>query len=284
MISFIQGYRFLIHIKMDKQKIHYCFTLSEEQVEYLRSKKYKIDRMECFMSLATLAVRDKTVVTLSKTMQVEILPGQVMVDNTQLAHLWDKDRKTVPKLLEAMEKMGISSSQKVGDNRIHTLHSLSGWYVDGHFRPNDFAMKRQSGDNAIFHKEVPPAKVIIIEADDLPTKDKEDKAQTDDKSHGADEVKTSTANEGVAPDMALSNDSAAVGNVADAVPSSLTSSDELSPLQGEGTHFGDPQFSGENVGTQNEGREDEAVSSQDESPQPQGKFGSEASQGFQYRP
>jgi hypothetical protein len=75
-----------------------------------------------------------------------------------------------------------------------------------------------------------------------------------------------------------------VGNVADAVPSSLTSSDELSPLQGEGTHFGDPQFSGENVGTQNEGREDEAASSQDESPQPQGKFGSEASQGFQYRP
>ena len=27
---------------MNKQKIHYCFTLSEEQQEYLRSKKYKM--------------------------------------------------------------------------------------------------------------------------------------------------------------------------------------------------------------------------------------------------
>ena len=27
---------------MNAQKIHYCFTLSEEQLEYLRSKKYKM--------------------------------------------------------------------------------------------------------------------------------------------------------------------------------------------------------------------------------------------------
>ena len=33
-----------------------------------------------------------------------------------------------------MEAVGISSSQKVGDNRIITLHSLSGWYVDGRLR------------------------------------------------------------------------------------------------------------------------------------------------------
>ena len=44
---------------MDKQKIHYCFTLSDVQMEYLRCKKYKIDRMECFMSLASLAEREQ---------------------------------------------------------------------------------------------------------------------------------------------------------------------------------------------------------------------------------
>ena len=53
-----------------------------------------------------------------------------MVDNTQLAKLWDKDRKTVPKLLKAMELVGIFSSQEVEDNHIYTLHCLSGWYVD----------------------------------------------------------------------------------------------------------------------------------------------------------
>ena len=90
---------------MNEHIIHYCFILSEEQMKYLRSKKYKIDRMECFMSLVELAERETKLVQISKTQQVEILPGQVMVDNTRLAKLWDKDRKTVPKLIEAMEFM-----------------------------------------------------------------------------------------------------------------------------------------------------------------------------------
>ena len=96
---------------MDTQKIHYCFILSDDQMEFLRSKKYKIDRMECFLSMATLAVRETKLEPISKTQQVKILPGQLMIDNTKLAKLWDKDRKTVPKILEAMESLGISSSQ-----------------------------------------------------------------------------------------------------------------------------------------------------------------------------
>jgi len=151
---------------MYDQKIHYCFTLSEEQMKYLRSKKYKIDRMECFMSLVELAERETKLVQISKTQHVEILPGQVMVDNTQLAKLWDKDRKTVPKLIEAMEALGISSSQKVGDNRIHTLHAFSGWYVDGMFVKNPFATRRNADGTAIVTAEVPPARVFTIEVSD----------------------------------------------------------------------------------------------------------------------
>ena len=128
---------------MYDHKIHYCFTLSEGQLEYLRSKKYKIDRMECLMSLVELAERETKLVQISKVQQVEILPGQVMVDNTQLAKLWDKDRKTVPKLIEAMEALGISSSQKVGENRIHTLHAFSGWFVDGMFCQESLRNKKE---------------------------------------------------------------------------------------------------------------------------------------------
>ena len=148
---------------MNEHIIHYCFILSEEQMKYLRSKKYKIDRMECFMSLVELAERETKLVQISKTQQVEILPGQVMVDNTRLAKLWDKDRKTVPKLIEAMENLGISSSQKVGDNRIHTLHAFSGWYVDGRFVKNPFATRRNADGTAIVTAEVPPARVLAIE-------------------------------------------------------------------------------------------------------------------------
>ena len=151
---------------MYDHKIHYCFTLSEGQMKYLRSKKYKIDRMECFMSLVKLAEREKKLVQISKTQQVEILPGRVMVDNTQLAKLWDKDRKTVPKLIEAMETLGISSSQKVGDNRIHTLHAFSGWYVDGMFVKNPFATRRNADGTAIVTAEVPPARVFTIDVSD----------------------------------------------------------------------------------------------------------------------
>ena len=151
---------------MYEHKIHYCFTLSEEQMKYLRSKKYKIDRMECFMSLVELAGRETKLIPLSKSQQVEILPSQVMVDNTQLAKLWDKDRKTVPKILEAMESLGISSSQKVGENRIHTLHALSGWYVDGKLVKNPFATRRNADGSAIVTAEVPPARVITIEVSD----------------------------------------------------------------------------------------------------------------------
>ncbi len=148
---------------MNEHIIHYCFILSEEQMKYLRSKKYKIDRMECFLSLVELAERETKLVQISKVHQVEILPGQVMVDNTQLAKLWDKDRKTVPKLMEAL---GISSSQKVGDNRIHTLHAFSGWYVDGMFVKNPFATRRNSDGTAIVTAEVPPARVFTIEFSD----------------------------------------------------------------------------------------------------------------------
>ena len=151
---------------MNEHIIHYCFILSEEQMKYLRSKKYKIDRMECFMSLVELAERETKLVQISKTQQVEILPGQVMVDNTRLAKLWDKDRKTVPKLIEAMEALGISSSQKVGDNRIHTLHAFSGWYVDGMFVKNPFATRRNADGTAIVTAEVPPARVFTIDVSD----------------------------------------------------------------------------------------------------------------------
>ena len=155
---------------MAKQKIHYCFTLSEQQVELLRSKKYKIDRMECFMSLVTLAARETKLVPISKTQQVEIMAGQCMVDNTQLARLWDKDRKTVPKILEAMEAQGISSSQKVGEIRIHTLHALSGWYIDGRFFKNGFRAQPSTGGSENVRVDVPPARVITIEAEDTANK------------------------------------------------------------------------------------------------------------------
>ena len=180
-------------------------------MKYLRSKKYKIDRMECFMSLVELAERETKLVQISKTQHVEILPGQVMVDNTQLAKLWDKDRKTVPKLIEAMEALGISSSQKVGDNRIHTLHAFSGWYVDGMFVKNPFATRRNADGTAIVTAEVPPAKVITIEVPDDRNKGAEDSDFDSDNSQGGNAGVIPSADSRVPHPSPPSNDSNNVG-------------------------------------------------------------------------
>lgn len=167
---------------MDDKKLHRCFTFSEEQLKHLRSKSTRLTVWNASVACG-LAEPVPKLVQISKTKQVEILAGQVMVDNTQLAKLWDKDRKTVPKLLDAMEAVGIFSSQEVEDNRIYTLHCLSGWYVDAKFVSNAFALKRNNDSTAIIHAEVPASKVIITEDPDDKKKDKEGSASADDKSN-----------------------------------------------------------------------------------------------------
>ena len=228
---------------MYDHKIHYCFILSEEQMKYLRSKKYKIDRMECFMSLVELAERETKLVQISKTQQVEILPGQVMVDNTQLAKLWDKDRKTVPKLIEAMEALGISSSQKVGDNRIHTLHAFSGWYVDGMFVKNPFATRRNADGTAIVTAEVPPARVLTIELSDDRNKGAEGSDSNSDNSQLSSVGVIPSADSKVSHPSPQSNDSSNVGKSVTDGRTTYSSQDNISHLS-DGTPSSHPEAEG----------------------------------------
>ena len=244
---------------MYDQKIHYCFTLSEEQMKYLRSKKYKIDRMECFMSLVELAERETKLVQVSKTQQVEILPGQVMVDNTQLAKIWDKDRKTVPKLIEAMEALGISSSQKVVDNRIHTLHAFSGWYVDGMFVKNPFATRRNADGTAIVTADVPPARVFTIEVPDDRSKGAEGSDSDSDNSQGGNAGVIPSADSRVPHPSPPSNDS---NNVGKSVTDGRTSDSSQNNISHQSADI--PSSHVEADGSQNGGNRNDESSAQQE--------------------
>ena len=228
-------------------------------MKYLRSKKYKIDRMECFMSLVELAERETKLVQISKVQQVEILPGQVMVDNTRLAKLWDKDRKTVPKLIEAMETLGISSSQKVGENRIHTLHAFSGWYVDGMFVKNPFATRRNSDGTAIVTAEVPPAKVITIEVPDDRNKGAEDSDFDSDNSQGGNAGVIPSADSRVPHQSPPSNDS---NNVGKSVKDGRTSDSSQNNISHQSADI--PSSHVEADGSQNEGKRNDEPSAQQE--------------------
>ena len=249
---------------MNEHIIHYCFILSEEQMEYLRSKKYKIDRMECFMSLVELAERETKLVQISKTQQVEILPGQVMVDNTRLAKLWDKERKTVPKLIEAMEALGISSSQKEGDNHIHTLHAFSGWYVDGMFVKNPFATRRNADGTAIVTAEVPPARVFTIEVPDDRNKGAEDSDFDSDNSQGGNAGVIPSADSMVPHPSPQSNDS---NNVGKSVEDERTSDSSQNNISHQSADI--PSSNVEADGSQNEGKRNDESSSQQEVLSPQ---------------
>ena len=228
-------------------------------MKYLRSKKYKIDRMECFMSLVELAERETKLVQISKTQHVEILPGQVMVDNTQLAKLWDKDRKTVPKLIEAMEALGISSSQKVGDNRIHTLHAFSGWYVDGMFVKNPFATRRNADGTAIVTAEVPPAKVITIEVPDDINKGAEDSDFDSDNSQGGNAGVIPSVDSYVSHPSPQSNDS---GNVGESVTNGRTSDSSQNIISPQSADI--PSSHPDTDGNLNEGKRNDAPSAKQE--------------------
>ena len=244
---------------MYDQKIHYCFILSEEQMKYLRSKKYKIDRMECFLSLVELAERETKLVQISKTQQVEILLGQVMVDNTQLAKLWDKDRKTVPKLIEAMEALGISSSQKVEDNRIHTLHAFSGWYVDGRFVKNPFATRRNADGTAIVTAEVPPARVLAIEVLDDENISEESSDSDSDNSQVSSLGAVPSADSNLSHLSPQSNDSNNVGKSVIDGRTPNSSLNNISPLSAD-----IPSSLVEADGSQNEGKRNDEPSAQQE--------------------
>ena len=252
---------------MYDHKIHYCFTLSEEQVKYLRSKKYKIDRMECFMSLVELAERETKLGQISKVQQVEILPGQVMVDNTQLAKLWDKDRKTVPKILETMESLGISSSQKVGDNRIHTLHAFSGWYVDGRFVKNPFATRRNADGSAIVTVEVPPARVFTIEVSDDKNIGEEGSDPDNDNSDAGNVGIISPIDSDVSHSSPQSNDSVNVGK---SMTDGRTSDFPQNNISHQSADI--PSSKEEADGSQNEGKRKDELPAQQEGqpPQPDG--------------
>ena len=249
-------------------------------MKYLRCKKYKIDRMECFMSLVELAERETKLVQLSKTQQVEILPGQVMVDNTRLAKLWDKDRKTVPKLIEAMEALGISSSQKVGDNRIHTLHAFSGWYVDGMFVKNPFATRRNADGTAIVTAEVPPARVFTIEVPDDRNKGAEDSDFDSDNSQGGNAGVIPSADSRVPHPSPQSNDTGNVGKSVTDVRTSDSSQNIISPQSAD-----IPSSHVEADGSQNEGKRNDEPSAQQEGQPPQlNRITSEGNNDYHQKP
>ena len=114
----------------DKQTIHYCTILSDEQWIFLLEGKSSTLRQKCLHRLMTDAVRTKTSYKI-KGIDIVLGVGQVAVSDVELAEFLDCNRKTVGKLIDKFNRLGMLTTRTNNRTSIHTLHFLTGWYVGG---------------------------------------------------------------------------------------------------------------------------------------------------------
>ena len=112
-----------------------------------------------------------------------------------------------------MQPVCTSSSQKVCENRIITLHALTSWYLDGRFVKNGFSLKRNADGSAIIHTEVPQARVTVTTTEDNTKSDKEDGHSANGISDTNNKGNSSTADISSSLNSTSSNDNRSVGKV-----------------------------------------------------------------------
>ena len=111
---------------MMKTDLNYCIVLSSEQLAYLAGSKYGIDRMKILHRLieeAVLKETDYAIKGFSTTLQV----GQAVLSEVDLANKLGYDKKTISRVLDKMNQLGIVVSTQSNRTSIHTLKCISAW-------------------------------------------------------------------------------------------------------------------------------------------------------------
>ena len=120
-----------------KKETFYCLVLSESQARFLATSKYGIDRMKALMSLVErVATAEHKYEQKGFTTTVHI--GQVVISEVELSRLWKCDRKTVSRVLDTMNGLGIVSTTQNNRTSIHTLLCVSAWYINGQMIVNPY--------------------------------------------------------------------------------------------------------------------------------------------------
>lgn len=135
----------------DKQNIYYCTILSAGQWDFLLGGKCSTYRQICLYKLMTDAVRARTAYKI-KGVEIVLEVGQVAASDVELAEYLGCNRKTVGKLIDNFNRLGILTTRTNNRTSVHTLHFLTGWYVGGvlitnpHYVRPSVTAKGQTGD------------------------------------------------------------------------------------------------------------------------------------------
>ncbi len=124
----------------NEQSIHYCTILSAGQWDFLLNGKAAIDRQKCLYRLMTAAVRTKTAFRI-KGVEIELEVGQAAASDVELAEYMGCNRKTIGKLIDSFNRLGMLTTRTNNRTSVHTLHFLTGWYVDGVLLTNPHYVK-----------------------------------------------------------------------------------------------------------------------------------------------
>lgn len=133
-----------------KTNLNYCIVLSSEQLAYLAGSKYGIDRMKVLHQLIEAAVLEETdyaIKGFSTTLQV----GQAILSEVDLACKLGYDKKTISRVLDKMNQLGIVTSTQSNRTSNHTLKCISAWMEKGNRIDNPFYIRikdrQEKGEN-----------------------------------------------------------------------------------------------------------------------------------------
>lgn len=123
-----------------KKNTHYCIVLSDSQLDFLAGSKYGIDRMKVLKLLIDASVLEETKYE-KKGFSITLHIGQAAFSEVNLATRLDYDKKTVSRILDKMNQLGIVVSTQGNRTSIHTLKCISAWMQDGRRIDNPFYIR-----------------------------------------------------------------------------------------------------------------------------------------------
>lgn len=141
----------MCNISQDLQTIHYCIILSAGQWDFLLEGRFSPLRQKCLYRLMNGAVRTRTAYKI-KGIDIVLEVGQVAASDVELAEFLACNRKTVGKLIDSFNRLGMLTTRTNNRTSVHSLHFLTGWYVGGvlvtnpHYVRPSAAAKGQTGD------------------------------------------------------------------------------------------------------------------------------------------
>lgn len=120
-----------------KQQVNYCIVLSAEQLDFLAGSKYGIDRMKILHQLIMAVVLKETVYSI-KGFTATLKTGQAVMSEVDLSNRLHYDKKTISRVLDKMNRLGIVITEQSNRTSVHTLKCVSAWSVDGQRIDNPF--------------------------------------------------------------------------------------------------------------------------------------------------